>query len=211
MTEPLSEILPLFPLNVVLFPQSQLHLHIFEDRYKILISECVTYDSFFGINFVHESDIRPVGCTAAVKQVLKRYEDGRMDIIVEGRRRYRLHNMVDAPHPYHCGRISWVEDHAEETDEALRRTAVRLHNEFVRTVFTGMVEQVDPEDIRKTRSFHLVQKAGMELQQRHTMLAMQSENQRLGFLVRHLESVMPLLSSRKSVKTFARNDGYIRE
>jgi Lon protease-like protein len=211
MTEPLSEILPLFPLNVVLFPQSQLHLHIFEDRYKILISESVSYDSAFGINFVHDSDIRTVGCTAAVREVVKRYEDGRMDIIVEGRRRYRLHNMVDAPHPYHSGRVSWIEDHAEETDDTLRRTAVRLHNEFVRTVFTGLVEQVDAEDVRKSRAFHLVQKAGMDLHQRHTMLVMQSENQRLGFLVRHLETVMPLLTSRKSVEEFARNDGYIRE
>ncbi len=211
MTEPVSEILPLFPLGVVLFPQSQLHLHIFEDRYKILIGESLSYDSFFGINFVHENDIRTVGCTAAVKEVVKRYEDGRMDIIVEGRRRYQLHTIVDAPHPYHCGRVSWIEDLPEDVEDPLRRTAVRLHNEFVSTVFTGVVEPVETGDIRKTRAFHLVQKCGMDLHQRQTMLAMQSENQRLRFLIRHLENVMPLLSSRKSVEEFARNDGFIRE
>src|SRR5512143_3394490 len=87
-----TEILPLFHLNVVLFPQSQLSLHIFEERYKTLISECITYDSVFGINLIHEQQIRSIGCTASVKEVTKRYDDGRMDIIVEGRRRYTLHN-----------------------------------------------------------------------------------------------------------------------
>ena len=95
-----TEILPLFPLNVVLFPQSQLHLHIFEERYKTLISECITYDSAFGINLVHEHEVRTVGCTAMVREVVKRYDDGKLDIIVEGHRRLHLHNFVEAPHPY---------------------------------------------------------------------------------------------------------------
>lgn len=211
MPESPSEILPLFPLNLVLFPQSQLHLHIFEDRYKILVSESITYDTPFGINFVFEQDVRTVGCTAAVREVVKRYEDGRMDIIVEGRRRFFLHNFVEAPHPYFCGRVTWVEDVPEEVDESLRLKAVRLHNEFVSVVFTGMVEQVPAGDIRKSRAFHLVQKAGMELNQRQVMLAMTSENARLNFLVRHLETLLPLLSSKKHVEEFARNDGYIRE
>jgi ATP-dependent Lon protease len=211
MPEPPTEILPLFPLNVVLFPQSQLHLHIFEERYKTLIGECVSFDSVFGINFVLDQDVRKIGCTAAVREVVKRYDDGRMDIIVEGRRRYLLHNLVEAPHPYYCGRISWLEDSADEVDEALRLRAVQLHNAFVSIVFTGIVEQVRPEDVRKSRAFHLVQKAGMDLDQRQTMLAMTSENRRLEFLVAHLETVMPMLTSKKSVEEFARNDGYIRE
>lgn len=211
MPETPTEILPLFPLNVVLFPQSQLHLHIYEERYKTLIQECVSFDSVFGINFVLEQDVRKIGCTAAVKTVEKRYDDGRMDIIVEGRRRFLLHNFVEAPHPYYCGRISWVEDVPEDVDESLRRTAVQLHNEFVKVVFTGIVQQVKLDDIRKTRAFHLVQKAGMELNERHAMLAMTSENQRLRFLIRHLEALMPMLSSKKNVDEFAKNDGYIRE
>jgi Lon protease-like protein len=206
-----SEILPLFPLNVVLFPQSQLHLHIFEERYRTLISECITYDSVFGINLIHEQDVRTIGCTAAVREVVKRYDDGRMDIIVEGRRRYTLHNFVEAPHPYFSGRISWLEDIAEDVDDALRKHAVHLHNQFVKVVFTGIVQQVDVNDIRKTRSFHLVQKAGMELLQRQVFLAMNSENNRLQFLVHHLESVLPLLQSKKTVEEMAKNDGYVQE
>jgi len=206
-----TEILPLFPLNVVLFPQSQLHLHIFEDRYKILVSECITYDTVFGITLVHEQDVRTIGCTAAVKEVVKRYDDGRMDIVVEGRRRFHLHNFVEAPHPYYSGRISWLEDIAEDVDEQLRLQAVNLHNQFVKVVFSGMVQQVHVNDVRKARSFHLVQKSGMELIQRQVFLSMNSENNRLKFLIQHLESLLPLLASKKSVEEMAKNDGYVQE
>jgi ATP-dependent Lon protease len=208
---PPTEILPLFPLNVVLFPQSQLPLHIFEDRYKTLISECITYDTVFGINLIHEQQIRTIGCTASVKEVTKRYEDGKMDIIVEGRRRYTLHNLVEAPHPYYSGRISWYEDVAKHADDELRSRAVKLHNQFVTTVFNGAVEQVKMDDVRKTRAFHLVQKSGLDLIQRQVFLSMNSENDRLNFLINHLESMLPLLVSKKKTEELAKNDGYIQE
>lgn len=206
-----SEILPLFPLNVVLFPQSQLPLHIFEDRYKTLVSECIAHDVHFGINFVHEQQIRSIGCTASVKEVTKRYPDGRIDIVVEGRRRYTLHNLVEAPHPYQSGRVSWYNDIPEDVNDDLRLKAVHLHNEFVKTVFHGTVDHVDSNDIRKSRAFHLVQKSGLDLVQRQVFLSMNSENTRLGFLINHLESMLPLLVSKKKTEELAKNDGYIQE
>ncbi len=206
-----TEILPLFPLNVVLFPQSQLHLHIFEERYKTLINECVKFDSVFGIILVHEQQVRTIGCTAVVNAIVKRYDNGKMDIVVEGRRRFQLHNFVEAPHPYYSARISWVEDVDEEVDEQLRLHAVNLHNQFVKIVFTGIVQQVDVNDVRKARAFHLVQKSGMELIERQVFLAMNSENKRLQFLIQHLEALLPLLASKKTVEELAKNDGYVQE
>lgn len=206
-----TEILPLFPLNVVLFPQSQLPLHIFEERYKTLIKECIAHDAPFGINLQHDHEIQTIGCTAVVKEVTKRYQDGRLDIVVVGRRRYTLHNLVEAPKPYYSGRIGWFEDVSEEADEILRYRAVQLHNEFVQTVFRGTVNAVAAEDIRKSRSFYLVQKAGLELLQRQTFLSLNSENKRLAFLIDHLESMLPLLKSQRTTERLAKNDGYIQE
>lgn len=205
-----SEIIPIFPLNIVLFPQSSLPLHIFEERYKTLIHECITYDNPFGINLIHEQSIRSIGCTAVVQEVTKRYDDGRMDIIVEGRRRYSLLNLVEAPHPYYSGRIAWHNDVPEETDDELRYQAVNLYNEFVSRVFTGMVKKIDKDDIRRSRSFFLVQKSGLELLQRQMFLGMNSENQRLELLIRHFESMLPLLASQMKVAELAKNDGYIQ-
>ena len=205
-----TEIIPIFPLNIVLFPHSSLPLHIFEERYKTLIHECITYDNSFGINLIHEQSIRSIGCTAVVQDVTKRYDDGRMDIIVEGRRRYTLLNLVEAPHPYYSGRISWHNDISEETDETLRRQAVALYNEFVSKVFSSSIKKIGGDDVRKSRSFFLVQKSGLELVQRQMFLAMNSENRRLELLIRHYESVLPLLSSQEKVNELAKNDGYLQ-
>jgi ATP-dependent Lon protease len=205
------EILPLFPLAVVLFPQAQLPLHIFEDRYKTLIGECISYDTSFGINLFLDREIRPIGCSAVVTEVTKRYPDGSMDIVVEGRHRYAFHQIVDMQRPYFSGKISWYNDIEEHLNDEFREHAVRLHNEFVAVVFKGIVRSVPSTDIRKTRSFYLVQKSGMDLMQRQSFLTMRSENDRLKMLVHHFESMIPLLSSQRKIEQLAGNDGYLQE
>jgi len=206
-----TEVLPLFPLEAVIFPQSQLPLHVFEERYKQLIAECMPGDRSFGINRMDGERIEPVGCTAVVRDVLKRYPDGRLDIVVEGRRRYSLLGMVETPTPYRSGRIRWYDDVSEEADEALMRRAVELHNRFAALVFRGAVRPVDLSDVRGTRSFHLVQKSGMVLSQRQTLLSMTAENERLAFLVRHLEEIIPAARSKAKAEELSRNDGYLQE
>src|SRR5512135_1448489 len=86
----MSAQLGLFPLNAVLFPTSQLPLHIFEERYKELINACIREGRPFGVNLMENGTTHEVGCTARIAQVLTRYNDGRMDIVVEGERRYAL-------------------------------------------------------------------------------------------------------------------------
>ena len=87
-----SLLLPLFPLELVLFPGQTLALHIFEDRYKEMIGECLDNQTEFGIVLAGEKDnsIANQGCTAVVTSVTRRYDDGRMDIEVGGRRRFEV-------------------------------------------------------------------------------------------------------------------------
>jgi len=82
--------LGLFPLGIVLLPTEQVPLHIFEERYKELISECLADDEEFGLVFADGEGIREIGTRAAVVEVLARLEDGRMNILVEGRERFKL-------------------------------------------------------------------------------------------------------------------------
>ena len=80
----------LFPLELVLLPTERVPLHIFEDRYKELIAECLAHDGEFGLVFADERGLREIGTLAAVSDVLERFEDGRLNILVEGRGRFRL-------------------------------------------------------------------------------------------------------------------------
>lgn len=91
-----EDFIPLFPLGVVLLPRMTLPLHIFEERYKVMIRECLDRDKPFGIVYVSDNQIRKVGCTARIQRVLKQYEDGRMDIITEGEERFYIEDIDDS-------------------------------------------------------------------------------------------------------------------
>jgi Lon protease-like protein len=80
----------LFPLDVVLLPGERVPLHIFEERYKDLIGTCIENSEEFGLLLAEETELRTIGTAASVVDVLNRYDDGRMDILVEGRDRFRV-------------------------------------------------------------------------------------------------------------------------
>src|SRR3954466_4746208 len=89
------ESLPLFPLGIVLLPSEMVQLHIFEERYKLMIGECLEHGSEFGIVWLSDERLHEVGCTARVTEVLERYDDGRMDILVAGRAPFRMERRID--------------------------------------------------------------------------------------------------------------------
>jgi Lon protease-like protein len=201
--------LPLFPLHVVIFPGSRLPLHIFEERYKTLVNESVARHTSFGINLVYEQKIRSIGCAVTVVEITRMYDDGSMDIIVEGTRRYTLHGMTASDHPYQVGTISYYDDTEEEIDQALVDTAAGLYNRFVTLAFKGTVRSLASFSERELLSFVMVQKAGLELVQRQLFLTMASENLRLKYLIRHFELMLPLLSDTQRIETIIINDGYV--
>src|SRR5271169_1307491 len=101
--------IPLFPLNVVLFPGEQLPLHIFEPRYRRMVRECLEAKSPFGMLLALPKGVVRVGCSAEIVDVIKRYEDGRMDILTVGREPFRVLELF-TDDPLLEGRIEYLED-----------------------------------------------------------------------------------------------------
>src|SRR4051812_6665768 len=92
--------LPLFPLGLVLLPEEVVPLHIFEERYKLMIGECLDDGTEFGILWMADDGLREVGCTARVTKLIERMEDGRMNILVQGAEPFRLVRRIgDLPYP----------------------------------------------------------------------------------------------------------------
>ena len=201
--------LPLFPLEVVLFPGALLPLHIFEERYKTLINECIHQKKEFGINYVNAARMSPVGCSAIVKNVVKEHGDGRKDIIVEGKSRYTVKHLVESTAPYFVAKVSFFNDIEEEVDDILRRHSIDLYNRFVEAAFKGSIAKVAEGTNNAVISFVLVQKAGLELKGRQELLALKSENERLTMLSRYFESTLPLVASQEEHKRLVLNDGYL--
>jgi Lon protease-like protein len=115
--------IPLFPLGLVLLPGMPLPLHIFEERYKQMITECLDESVPFGIVWFDGQSIRSVGCTARVINVLHRYEDGRMDILTRGERRFFTETLVEEK-PYIEADVHFIED-VEQTDDSESFEAAR--------------------------------------------------------------------------------------
>src|SRR5919198_2366055 len=87
--------LPLFPLGLVLLPHEKVPLHIFEERYRVMIGECLQDDGQFGIIWLADDGLREVGCTARIERVLERFDDGRLNILVEGDEPFRLLRRIE--------------------------------------------------------------------------------------------------------------------
>jgi ATP-dependent Lon protease len=205
-----EQALPLFPLQVVLFPNSALPLHIFEERYQILINRSIAGRSEFGINLAERTVLSPVGCTAMVRDVVQRYEDGRMDIVVVGGRRYKLLRYEASTAPYLIGSVLFLENTSEEVDTNLKEEAVSLYNKLVEIVYRNDERlTVRSEDSRHEVSFRMAQKAGMDLATRQKLLELDSENRRLALLREYLTQVLPKVERAEEVDRVVRSDGYL--
>jgi Lon protease-like protein len=205
--------IPLFPLGIVLFPQSQVPLHIFEDRYKNLISETVKEGGIFGINYIEEDRLHSIGCTARIVEVTEKYPDGKLDVVTEGERRYEVVELEqNGPDQLSFAIVRWLDDVQEQRDEELAERTIELFNELTEVAYKGSIDPID-EDIWKVDgkypSFMIAQKSGLDAPQRQALLSVVSENERLEMLNKFLTHLLPKVKELETINDLIRNDGYI--
>lgn len=167
--------IPLFPLGLVLLPGMPLPLHIFEDRYKRMIGECLSSGTVFGIVWFDGRTLHSVGCTARIVRVLQRYDDGRMDILVLGDRRFATERTVEEK-PYLEAEVAFIDDAdaAAADAETLRRVRGQLRQ--LEEAESG--ESADEEDPYRL-SFAIPAIDGFTLAERQRILEMTSAAERL--------------------------------
>jgi Lon protease-like protein len=203
----------LFPLSVILFPESRIPLHIFEERYKRLCASALEHNDIFGINFIDEERLHSVGCTARIAEVTKKYPDGKMDIMVEGVRRYEIVQLEQGgQNELSYARIEWIDDEPETRNKELASQVIDLFNELCEVAYKGTVDTLEPtiwSAENKLPSFAVAQKSGLLPDQRQTMLHVRSENERLEMLKKHLEVLLPKVKEAETINDLIRNDGYI--
>jgi Lon protease-like protein len=184
----LKALLPLFPLDVVLFPGTPLPLHVFEPRYKELISECLEQKKTFGIVRAEEEGLADVGCTAEIVAVTKTYPDGRMDIVTEGRERFEVLE-VDEQRSYLRGDVVYFQDDAENPSSQQIEHAIELHREILTM---GGAQQSLPASEDKI-SFYLAGSLPLDLDFKQALLEMRSEAERIEAVITAFEAILPKL------------------
>ena len=197
-----SPIIPLFPLGMVLLPGTALPLHIFEERYKAMIHDCSEHQKDFGIIYYNGTVLRRHGCTAHTVGVVQTYDDGRMDILTSGNRRYEILELIEGQ-PYVQARVRFFEDEIEdptsltelahlaiETLEDLSRMA---NKRFDRALLHRLSPQVLSFVLSNTDLFNL--------EERQEILESVSCHRRLEGLVTAARRSMERLSSARRLQT----------
>jgi Lon protease-like protein len=148
---PLDALIPLFPLDVVLFPATPLPLHIFEPRYKEMIAECLAQRRTFGVVRALEQGLAEVGCTAEIVAVVREYPDGRLDLVSEGRQRFELLR-VSHERSFLQGEVLMIDDEQGISSQEYTARAIQLHSELL--TIAGATQDVSAAD-PTLLSFHL--------------------------------------------------------
>jgi ATP-dependent Lon protease len=200
--------LPLFPLNLVLYPNERLPLHIFEDRYKDLTQYCLDHDVTFGIVRAEDDRLARVGTTARIEEVVSRYQDGRLDIAVRGEERFRLLELHDEK-SYYTGDVVLLEDDDLAVDLDLKERVITQHMKLLE--LAGRTVRPDLYDDVAALSYVLAKNAALDEDQQQELLELTSENERIKYLIRHFESLIPRVEQKEDVHRRIQSNGHFKD
>ena len=197
---------PLFPLGIVALPSEIVPLHIFEERYKTMIGECLDTDSEFGIVWMSDDGLKAIGCACEVTKVLERTEDGRMNILARGTRPFRVLERQDEL-PYPAGAVEFLEDRDEPVDpEAL---------DAAHAVYADLVEQATdkrPEEaeLATMGAYEMAATVDFGAEAKQGLLDLRSETARLRLVVRLFRAAAKRLALVERAQARARSNGKVR-
>ena len=208
--------LPIFPLNLVLYPNSRIPLYIFEKRYKIMIRKCIENKSTFGINLYSGNTVYTTGCSASVEEVVVRNENGEMNIIVRGQNRYKTMKYGIGKDGYYIGSIVYIKDDNPEYDIKKMEKAVSQYNDLVKTVYKGTVKKVDLNEQKwqsgkMSVTFFMAEKCGLSLMEKQNLLEADGEDKRLDLLLKYFKEVIPKIKEADVIAGIIKSNGYIQQ
>lgn len=201
--------IPIFPLNIIVYPSEPLHLHIFEPRYKQLIKECIAEQKTFGIPVVLDKKVQEFGTAMQVTELVKEYPNGEMDIKAKGTDIFRVLEMVNKlPEKLYSGAIVNYPDNVLEPEYS--KLAKLILTEVKRMYALLNVEEKLPTADGGTLSYKIAHFIGMTLQQEYELMQLFTETQRLEYIRKHLNNMIPMLHGLEQAKARIKLNGHFR-
>ena len=204
----MTNFIPIFPLGIVVYPEEQLNLHIFEPRYKQLIRECIAEQKPFGIPSVIDNKLVEYGTLVDVISVEKSYESGELDVVTRGTKVFRILEVIKTiPDKLYTGAIVSYPENEYSSN-------VRLHKQVLQAIrelhhLLQISKNFKKED-DELLSYDLAHHAGLSLYEEYEMLHLFREMQRLEFLKQHLLKVVPLMAQMERLKDRVKLNGHFR-
>jgi Lon protease-like protein len=196
------EQLGLFPLGIVLLPGERVPLHILEPRYRELIGECLEHDRSFGLVFADEDGVRELGTRAHVDEVLERFDDGRLNIVVRGGERFRVERLTQGRSFLTALVGPVVDDGVEPREETVARAAASFRALATAAEAASEVDEADDQ-----LSFQLASQVELAAEAKQQLLELCSEQQRLELVAELLDSVRAVLIATRELGERAKQNG----
>jgi len=198
--------IPLFPLNVVLFPGADLPLHIFEPRYRQMVRDCLDNKAEFGMLLALENGIAGTGCTAEILEVAKKYDDGRMDILTVGRDPFRVVELF-TDDPLLEGTVDYLDDRQSVASPQTRKSLVELYEACHTLIFGDYPRDTAPADAEDQLSYAVASKLPMDLLWKQRILELRTEAERQERLLVYLRDWAPHLEKVESAHRHSAGNG----
>jgi ATP-dependent Lon protease len=198
--------IPLFPLEIVLFPGQATPLHIFEPRYRQMTRHCIDTQSPFGIVYSSGVSLAQTGCSAMIVKVLKEYEDGRSDILAAGQNAFRLVKTHDEK-PYVEADVEYLEEDFAGVDSAVSARLEQLCDQCHQLLYGEDAPRFEI-DGGISLAYHVASELPVDASVRQSLLEIRSEAERQVQLVGHLREWNPQLQQREHVRGKAAGNGH---
>ena len=201
--------IPIFPLGIVMYPGELLNLHIFEDRYKQLITESFKEKKTFGIPSVINNNVTEMGTLAKVTEIVQVYEDGKMDIHAQGISVFRVLEVIKkVPEKLYSGAIVDYPQNETQLRIAIMQQVISGIRELHRLLKINKEIKKPDEQLS---SYDIAHHAGLTLEEEYELLGLLREDQRLEYLKRHLAKVLPMINGIENLKEKIQLNGHFRE
>jgi len=197
---------PLFPLGLVALPSEYVPLHIFEERFRIMIGACLDNDREFGIVWLSDDGLKPVGCACEIERVIERMPDGRLNILTRGTRPFRLVERQDNL-PYPAGTVEFLADKEEKCDSAIRAKA---HQAYADLVERATDQAPAADELESMSAFDMAATVDFDPDSKQGLLELRSENARLRLVTRMFRSAAKRLEFVGRAHARAQSNGKVR-
>jgi uncharacterized protein len=204
----MTNFIPIFPLGIVLYPGEKLNLHIFEPKYKQLISECHAGKKPFGIPTVIDNKMQDFGSLAEITEVTKLYDNGEMDIRTAGTRIFRILEVIkEVPDKLYSGAIvNYPDNYQKGNPDVMRKVmkSIRDLHELLK-----IKKEFASED-GQVKCYEVAHHVGLSLEEEYEMLGLLDERQRQEYLKRHLARVIPMVAGMEQLKEKIKLNGHFK-
>lgn len=196
---------PLFTLGMVALPTELVPLHVFEDRYKAMVEHCLETESEFGIVWLADDGLRPIGCACEIAEVTERLSDGRLNIVVRGTRPFRIESR-EHRHPYPAATVVFLEDGEAVPDADAAEDA---HAAFAALVQEATDSAPEPEELADLSAYEMASAVDFGPDAKQGLLDLRSETARLRLLARLLRAALRRMDFIDASQERARSNGRI--